>query len=152
MPPVRVRLDGSTGSSSINQSAPVTRLCRAPRAHPPVRTAQSTPPHPHRPARKNPARAVFLRSRVIRLHVRYLGRVQGVGFRATARSIAAGFAVTGNVRNLPDGSVDLHAQGDAPEVRRFLDALAERMRRGITHAHETPAAPIETEQTFDILR
>ena len=37
----------------------------------------------------------------------YSGRVQGIGFRYTARSIAAGRRVTGFVRNLPDGRVHL---------------------------------------------
>ncbi len=38
-----------------------------------------------------------------RVIVHYSGRVQGVGFRATARHIACGYEVTGMVRNLPDG-------------------------------------------------
>ena len=69
--------------------------------------------------------------------VYYAGRVQGVGFRYTAESIAAGYKVCGYVRNLRDGRVELWAQGEAGEVGRFLEAVGARMRRSITHSHIT---------------
>ena len=47
--------------------------------------------------------------------VTYRGRVQGVGFRYTARTVAAGYAVQGFVRNLPDGGVQLVVEGAADE-------------------------------------
>src|SRR5471030_2081507 len=50
-----------------------------------------------------------------RMKVFYSGRVQGVGFRYTARTVAAGFEITGYVRNLPDGRVELVAEGDDSE-------------------------------------
>jgi acylphosphatase len=56
--------------------------------------------------------------------VTYAGRVQGVGFRYTAESVAARFAVAGYVRNLPSGEVELVAEGEAAEVQAFLDELA----------------------------
>ena len=71
----------------------------------------------------------------------YSGNVQGVGFRYTARTLAEGFAVAGYVRNLPDGTVELVAEGEAAEVGRFLDALARRMDgyvEGHTIHEETP--------------
>ena len=57
----------------------------------------------------------------------FSGMVQGVGFRYTARRIAQGYEVAGYVRNLPDGTVELVAEGDPGEVERFLDAVAARM-------------------------
>ena len=57
----------------------------------------------------------------------YSGTVQGVGFRYTARRIAQGFDVAGYVRNLPDGTVELVAEGAPGEVERFLGAVASRM-------------------------
>lgn len=58
-----------------------------------------------------------------RVHVFYSGRVQGVGFRYTARELACGFEVTGSVRNVPDGRVELVAEGDEEEVNGFLEAI-----------------------------
>jgi acylphosphatase len=57
------------------------------------------------------------------VQVFYEGRVQGVGFRYSARRVAAGFDVAGYVRNLPDGRVELVASGDPDEVDGFLDAV-----------------------------
>jgi acylphosphatase len=50
----------------------------------------------------------------------YTGRVQGVGFRYTTRSIARRFAVAGYVRNQPDGTVELVAEGEPKELDAFL--------------------------------
>ncbi len=57
--------------------------------------------------------------------VLYSGRVQGVGFRATVRQIACGYEVTGTVGNLPDGRVELIAEGSAAELEAFLCGIAE---------------------------
>ena len=59
------------------------------------------------------------------LQVFYEGRVQGVGFRYTARRVAAGYDVAGYVRNLPDGRVELVASGDDEEVDGFLQGVRE---------------------------
>lgn len=66
------------------------------------------------------------RDRIARL-LHYSGSVQGVGFRATAVSIAHGHAVTGWVRNLADGRVQLLVEGSESEVQRFLQELRNRM-------------------------
>ncbi|MDX2131010.1 MAG: acylphosphatase [Planctomycetota bacterium] len=58
-----------------------------------------------------------------RARVTYSGRVQGVGFRATVRSIASGHPITGWVRNDPAGTVTLEAQGAATDVEGFLAAV-----------------------------
>jgi acylphosphatase len=58
-----------------------------------------------------------------RRRVFFSGRVQGVGFRATCRWLARGFDLVGFVRNLPDGRVELLAEGSAREIDRFLDAI-----------------------------
>src|SRR5204863_6938328 len=55
----------------------------------------------------------------------YEGNVQGVGFRYSVRQIAKGFDVTGFVRNLRDGRVELLASGEADEVRDFLEAIGQ---------------------------
>jgi acylphosphatase len=60
-----------------------------------------------------------------RLQVYYAGNVQGVGFRYTVKSLAAGFEVTGTVRNLPDGRVELVAEGSPDELSAFQQAIRE---------------------------
>ena len=60
-----------------------------------------------------------------RVIVHYSGRVQGVGFRATARQIACGYDVTGTVRNLADGRVELIAEGAKAELKAFLEGIAQ---------------------------
>jgi len=57
--------------------------------------------------------------------VHYEGRVQGVGFRVTVKSLAAGFEVRGGVSNLPDGRVELRVRGDDEEVEAFLKEIRE---------------------------
>ncbi|MFZ1218340.1 MAG: acylphosphatase, partial [Chthoniobacterales bacterium] len=57
------------------------------------------------------------------IQVFYEGNVQGVGFRYSVRQIAKGFDVTGSVRNLTDGRVELLATGEKDEVRAFLEAI-----------------------------
>lgn len=51
------------------------------------------------------------------------GRVQGVGFRFFAQAAAAREGVYGWVRNLPDGQVEVHAEGEAEAINRFEHRL-----------------------------
>jgi acylphosphatase len=59
--------------------------------------------------------------------VHFRGHVQGVGFRATVRSLARNYAVQGYVKNLPDGRVELVMEGDPAEMTRLVAAVRERM-------------------------
>lgn len=72
------------------------------------------------------------------LQVIYTGRVQGVGFRWTCQSIAQRHPVTGTVKNLMDGTVELLADGDAREVRSFLLEIQHAMSGHIENAEITP--------------
>lgn len=72
---------------------------------------------------------------MISLQVFYEGRVQGVGFRFTVRHIAKGFDVTGWVRNLPDGRVELQVTGNEEEVRAFLDQVAQSELHSLIRQH-----------------
>jgi len=60
---------------------------------------------------------------MISLQVFYEGNVQGVGFRWSVRHVVKGFDVTGWVRNLMDGRVELQVSGEESEVRAFLNAI-----------------------------
>lgn len=57
------------------------------------------------------------------MHVFYSGNVQGVGFRYTAKTVATGFELTGTVRNLSDGRVELVAEGAKDELEAFCQAI-----------------------------
>jgi acylphosphatase len=71
----------------------------------------------------------------------FSGDVQGVGFRYTTHRIARGYDVAGYVHNLPDGTVEVVAEGEPGEIGRFLDAVSARMAgyiRGRTIHDEPP--------------
>ena len=53
------------------------------------------------------------------------GHVQGVGFRWSVKRIATGYDVTGWVRNLPDGRVEMHVMGEKSEVEGFIEGVQE---------------------------
>jgi acylphosphatase len=57
------------------------------------------------------------------VQVFFEGNVQGVGFRYSVRHIAKGFDVTGWVRNLRDGRVEMQVSGADGEVQAFLEAI-----------------------------
>lgn len=62
-----------------------------------------------------------------RREVHYEGRVQGVGFRYTTRNLARRFNVTGYVKNLSDGRVELVVEGPPDEIEGLLTAVADAM-------------------------
>ncbi|MCU0641882.1 MAG: acylphosphatase [Candidatus Margulisbacteria bacterium] len=64
---------------------------------------------------------------VKRALVTYYGRVQGVGFRFTAEDAARNYAVTGYVRNMPDGSVEVVAEGEEKELNAFLTSVDDQL-------------------------
>jgi len=66
-----------------------------------------------------------------RYDVRFTGRVQGVFFRATTEQVARDYDVTGFVRNEPDGSVRLVAEGEADELDRFVEAVKRAKQQNI---------------------
>jgi acylphosphatase len=67
---------------------------------------------------------------LVRARIRVTGVVQGVGFRYFVRSNAANLDIVGYVRNLPDGSVEVLAEGDRHAMSAFLGEL----RIGPRHA------------------
>lgn len=85
-----------------------------------------------------------------RREVLYRGLVQGVGFRYTARRIAARFEVTGYVRNLPDGQVLVVAEGRPEEVKRFLSAVKAEMGSCIDGTRESIRPPTGEFRYFEI--
>ena len=86
----------------------------------------------------------------LRRIVRFSGRVQGVGFRYTTQSIAAGFHVTGFVQNLVDGRVELVAEGSPPELDRFQCAVEQAFTSHIEKAASTDGAATGEFRSFAI--
>lgn len=79
------------------------------------------------------------------------GRVQGVCFRAATQSQASLLGLTGWVRNLPDGRVEVRAFGPADR----LDELRTWLKKGPPMAHvlrlDCEAADFEVHENFDVL-
>jgi acylphosphatase len=85
------------------------------------------------------------------VQVFYEGNVQGVGFRWSVRNVAKGFDITGSVRNLRDGRVELQATGDEEEVRAFLEAILQsELRAHIKKHSESPLPNPPTFRGFEI--
>ncbi len=82
--------------------------------------------------------------------VLYAGRVQGVGFRYTAHRIAQSHAVTGYVKNLRDGRVELLAEGHATEIQRLLNEIAAAMTGNIENTEVSNLALTGKYDNFSI--
>jgi acylphosphatase len=73
--------------------------------------------------------------------VHYSGEVQGVGFRAITVAIAQDYPVTGWVKNLADGRVQLLVEGPEESVKKFLDAVSKRWAKNITKEEREEKKP-----------
>ena len=91
---------------------------------------------------------------MISRRVIFEGRVQGVGFRYTVKDLARGFDVTGWVKNLPDGSVELQVAGEAAEVAGFIREITEEspVSHHIKNHHVETIPPLEEASGFRIER
>ena len=87
------------------------------------------------------------------MEVFYSGHVQGVGFRYTAKSVAAGFEVSGIVRNLPDGRVELVVEGVREELEAFRAAIRDAgLKSFIRNETETWGTAQNEFRGFEIVR
>ena len=85
------------------------------------------------------------------IQVFYEGNVQGVGFRYSVRQVAKGFDITGSVRNLPDGRVELLATGEEDEVHAFVEAIGQsELRAHIKKWTEAPLVDAPVFRGFEI--
>ncbi len=94
--------------------------------------------------------AVTKRTRNIRRTIYFSGNVQGVGFRYAACNIASKFRVTGFVRNLSDGRVELVVEGREFDLDRFQTAVEEAMCGRVTDAAVTDGAATREFKKFVI--
>lgn len=89
---------------------------------------------------------------IYEMHVIVKGNVQGVGFRSLTRYHATGLGLKGSVRNLPNGTVEIYAQGS----RKQLEDLIQKLKDDVPPGHIEEASieyfPIENEhEDFRIL-
>lgn len=89
---------------------------------------------------------------MVRVTSVFRGRVQGVGFRATARDVAESFAVSGFVRNERDGSVLCVIEGMESEVDAYLESLHDAMRCNITSTDSRRDAATGAFEGFSVRR
>ena len=83
---------------------------------------------------------------MIRKHIFFYGRVQGVGFRYHATYKATLLGLTGWVRNLDDGSVEMEVQGDANQINELILHLYHQRYIQIDEMKET-RIPLEDERS-----
>jgi acylphosphatase len=84
--------------------------------------------------------------------VYYSGTVQGVGFRATAAMIARSHAISGWVRNVADGRVELMVDGTAEAVEAFLADIRNRMSDYIANEEFEDREQADSLEGFRIVR
>ncbi|HEY4215893.1 MAG TPA: acylphosphatase [Gemmatimonadaceae bacterium] len=87
------------------------------------------------------------------LHAVVRGRVQGVGFRWFVREAAHRLGLAGWVKNLPDGSVEVVADGDDASIESFRASLREGPAgASVTGLDELPPHPDAAPRPFAIQR
>ena len=85
--------------------------------------------------------------------VYFSGNVQGVGFRYTTRRVAMGYEVSGKVRNLDDGRVELIVEGDKQELEAFLEGIKDsEVGRFVKNQTCAWSEPIGEFNGFEIVR
>ncbi len=87
---------------------------------------------------------------MIRYFYRFTGRVQGVGFRWTARTLADSLGLTGWVSNEWDGSVTMELQGDEERITRMVNALQGGRYIEIENMERKKIRPLEHESSFQV--
>ena len=84
------------------------------------------------------------------VHAYFSGRVQGVGFRYTARALAHRYGVVGFVRNLADGRVELEAEGAPAQLRAYVGDLQREFRHYIRDQEVRWLVPSGGYQRFEV--
>ena len=84
--------------------------------------------------------------------VHYSGNVQGVGFRMTTVMIARDYPVTGWVKNLADGRVQLLVEGPENQVAKFLKAVRDKWKNDIEKEETEDQKPTGKFTRFEIVR
>lgn len=86
-----------------------------------------------------------------RLKIIFKGRVQGVGFRYHALRIANSLKLTGSVKNLYDGNVEVYLQGSRKNINNFLEEISNQRFVRIDSREIMEVAIKNDENSFEIL-
>ncbi len=105
-------------------------------------------PHPL----ATPIQIDTIMSEHVRVEVIYRGQVQGVGFRATACNFASDIPVTGTVRNLMDGAVELIIEGQSDDISALLNKIADYWGTRISTADRCRGRALGEFSDFRIVR
>ncbi len=85
----------------------------------------------------------------VRKHIVFYGRVQGVGFRYTAKYLARSLELTGWVRNDWEGTVTMEVQGREQLINKLLTGLNHSRFISIEWI-DTKEIPLEEERSFEV--
>ncbi|MBR6385776.1 MAG: acylphosphatase [Ruminococcus sp.] len=85
----------------------------------------------------------------IRRHIIFHGEVQGVGFRFRAYHSANLYGVTGWVRNCPDGSVEMEAEGYPKDINAIIENVKNSSFADI-YDIESKIIPLKNDSSFHI--
>ncbi len=86
------------------------------------------------------------------LNITVKGRVQGVSFRVSTKAVADQLGIKGFVKNEPDGSVYMEAEGDDLSIPLFLDWCHEGPTGAIVTSVETHEAELKNYRNFEVLK
>lgn len=86
------------------------------------------------------------------VNIRVTGRVQGVYFRASAREVAINLKLRGFVRNEPDGTVYIEAEGDDQALEKFVAWCKQGPPNAIVRNVEVHEGPLQHMGAFEIRR
>lgn len=93
----------------------------------------------------------FNDSKIVRKHIRFSGRVQGVGFRVEAFGIADRLNLTGWVKNLSNGDVELEVEGELKKINYLVEYLSSLRRAPIDNVDIKDVNILENEKSFKIV-
>ncbi len=86
-----------------------------------------------------------------RYRIIFSGKVQNVGFRLETEQLAKRIGLTGTVKNLPNGSVELEAQGTDEKIDFLVSFMKSLKRMRIDSADRTELEVIENEKEFKVI-
>jgi len=85
-----------------------------------------------------------------RYYIIVSGIVQGVGYRYTVVTIANNLNLTGSVRNLDNGNVEIEVQGDKEVVDEFIKEILKNRRFIQIYDYQIKKIPLKEESSFNV--